>query len=131
MNKLSLLILSAMTALTPAAHAGFADTMRELRGTLNQITETTKELSGTAKEVSGFGSGANSSNANASYTAGQRLYPKINNLALYQSPNKSSPVVSKLSKNTDVVFAGNMNKNGLIEVSTEYGNGWIESHLVQ
>ena len=44
--------------------------------------------------------------------------------------NKSSKVKTKLSKNSDIIYAGNVSSNGLIEVTTEYGNGWVESHLI-
>jgi len=125
----SILLLSFSAAFTASAQAGFAETMRELRNTLGQITDTTKEVTGTAKELGGFTSGGNTNSS--SFKSGQSLYPKINNLALYQSANKSSSVLTKLTKSTDLIFSGNASNNGFIEVTTEHGNGWVESHLVQ
>lgn len=123
-------MLSIISLCAFNTQAGFADSMRELRNSLGQFNETTKVVTGTAKDMTGFGANKQLV-AQSGFTVGQRLYPKINNLPLYQSSNKSSLVTSKLSKNTDVIFAGNTNPNGLIEVTTEYGNGWVESHLVQ
>jgi hypothetical protein len=128
MKKLAL-ALSATYMLCAQTHAGFADSMRDLRGALSQITDTTKEITGVSKEFGSFKGTANTNNSN--YKAGQSVYPKINNLALYQTANKSSSVLTKLSKSTDLVFSGNASNNGFIEVSTEHGNGWVEAHLVQ
>ena len=128
MKKLAL-ALSAACMFCAQTHAGFADSMRDLRGALSQITDTTKEISGVTKELGGFKSNGNANSSN--YKAGQSVYPKINNLALYQSANKSSTVLTKLSKSTDLVFSGNASNNGFIEVTTEHGNGWVEAHLVQ
>lgn len=128
MKKLAL-ALTATTIFCAQAHAGFADSMRDLRGTLSQITDTTKEITGVTKELGGFKSGGNANSSN--FKSGQSLYPKINNLALYQSANKSSSVLTKLTKNTDLIFSGNASNNGFIEVTTEHGNGWVEAHLVQ
>ena len=105
--------------------------MRDLRNTLNQFNETSKEVSNTAKEWTGSRATTNSNYAANGFSMGQQLRPKINNLPLYQTADKSSQVINKLSKNADIIFAGNMTKTGLIEVTTEHGNGWIESHLVQ
>lgn len=130
--KISYLILaSSLSLICIQSNAGFADTMRDLRSTLSQFNETSKEVSNTAREWTGSRTNNTSNYTNSSFTVGQQLRPKINNLPLYQSADKSGVVLNKLSKSADIIFAGNATKTGLIEVTTEYGNGWIESHLVQ
>lgn len=99
MKKLILTVIGITTLSSPFSHAGFADTMRDLRSTLGQISATTKELGALRADSSQV-----SSNSNSSLSAGQWLHPKINNLALYQSPSKSAPVLGKLQKNTDIIF---------------------------
>ena len=74
--------------------------------------------------------GNNETSTNIERTIGQKITPKLNNLPLYETSNKSSKVKTKLSKNSDIIYAGNVSSNGLIEVTTEYGNGWVESHLI-
>ena len=52
MMKISPLILMfTIFASSMSSYAGFADSLRDLRGTLSQINETTKEVAGTAKEM--------------------------------------------------------------------------------
>ena len=126
-----LVIVSSLSLASIPVYAGFADTMRDLRNTLNQFNETSKEVSNTAKEWTGSRATTNSNYAANGFSMGQQLRPKINNLPLYQTADKSSQVINKLSKNADIIFAGNMTKTGLIEVTTEHGNGWIDPHLVQ
>ncbi len=130
MMKISPMILMfTIFASSMSSYAGFADSLRDLRGTLSQINETTKEVAGTAKEMTKF-RGNNETSTNIERTIGQKITPKLNNLPLYETSNKSSKVKTKLSKNSDIIYAGNVSSNGLIEVTTEYGNGWVESHLI-
>lgn len=126
---ISILILPALLSVSLSSQAGFGDSLRELKGTLTELTDTNKEITGFSKEVVG-----NRASTQPQYTAGyhlgQNLSPKVNNRPLYQSANKSAPVMTKLSKSSTLVFAGNSHHSGLIEVTTDYGNGWIEAHLV-
>ncbi|RZF53088.1 hypothetical protein EXE30_08150 [Acinetobacter halotolerans] len=123
-----LIIVSVMIPMN--SHAGFADTLRDLRNTLGQVSETTKQVAGISQDVKNT-SGQNQQAAiQTNLVTGQTLRPKINNISLYQSANKSSAVMYKLSKSTDLVFSGNV-QQGLYEVATDHGTGWVEGHLVQ
>lgn len=128
---IQLLSISTLLSLSTLGHAGFGESLRELRGTLSELSQTAKEISGVGKEV-GLTSNSGKSNKqqeNSDHSVGQTLYPKVNNLSLYQSSSKSSSVIKKLSKNTDLIFSGQA-QNGLMKVTTEHGDGWVESHLV-
>ncbi len=48
-----LVIVSSLSLASIPVYAGFADTMRDLRNTLNQFNETSEEVSNTAKEWTG------------------------------------------------------------------------------
>lgn len=126
---ISILILSAALPVSISSQAGFADSLRDLKGTLSQLTDTTKEVTGFSKEVLGNRAGTQPQYTTG-YNLGQNLSPKVNNLPLYQGANKSGPVMTRLSKSSTLVFAGNSHNSGLIEVTTDYGNGWVEAHLV-
>lgn len=49
-----LILVFTIYASSTSSYAGFADSLRDLRGTLSQINETTKEVAGTAKEMTKF-----------------------------------------------------------------------------
>ena len=97
---------------------------------MGQVSETTKQVAGISQDVRGTAGQNQQAGMQTNLVAGQTLRPKVNNISLYQSPNKSSAVIQKLSKSTDLVFSGNM-QQGLYEVATDHGTGWVESHLVQ
>ena len=79
MMKISPLILMfTIFASSMSSYAGFADSLRDLRGTLSQINETTKEVAGTAKEMTKF-RGNNETSTNIERTIGQKITPKLNN----------------------------------------------------
>ncbi|QER40644.1 hypothetical protein F2A31_13430 [Acinetobacter suaedae] len=130
MNKMKGLLVIVLVMSPVVSFAGFADTLRDLRNTLGQVSETTKQVAGISQDVRGAAGQNQQAGMQTNLAAGQTLRPKVNNISLYQSPNKSSAVIQKLSKSTDLVFSGNM-QQGLYEVATDHGTGWVESHLVQ
>ena len=125
--------LLVMLAVSPSAsHAGFADSLRSIRDTVNQITYTSSDVKTMSSEVGGF-MGIDKSVQTSSGTtiaAGQVLMTKINNVSLYQTANKAGTVLQKLPKGSEVVFSGNVN-NGLYSVTTEFGDGWVDANLLQ
>lgn len=109
-----------------------------MRGAVTEIFQAAKEVTDVSKEM-GLNAGdnsnkqqdkANTQQANANFTVGQTLFPKINNISLFQASSKSSSVMKKLTKTTDLIFTG-QTQNGLMQVTTEHGEGWVEAHLIQ
>ena len=129
MNIRYLLLLTSLTVFPMSLQAGFAESMRELRYNLGQLNETTRMVSDTAKGLKS--SQHNVTSQQVAWRTGQQLRPKINNLPLYQAAHTSSNVVHQLAQHHNIVFLGSHHANGLIEVATDYGNGWVEKHLVQ
>ncbi|MDO7413070.1 hypothetical protein Q5X48_14765 [Acinetobacter baumannii] len=121
-------MISLLTPMT--SYAGIADTLRDLRNTLGQVTDATKQVSGLSQDLKGATGQKQQTVLSSNLIAGQTVHPKVNNVLLYQSSDKSSIVIHKLSKSTDLVFSGNA-QQGFYEVVTDYGTGWVEGHLVQ
>jgi hypothetical protein len=131
MKKYQTLLIGSLFLFTTSTHAGFADSIRELRNTIGQLSDTTKEITGVTKEVGALSGSGSEQATSTQYSSGQTLYPKLNNVSLYESASKSAPVIKKLTKSTDLVFTGKAHKSGFIQVTTEYGDGWVESHLIR
>lgn len=124
------LIFASLIIAPTFSHAGFADSLRDLRSSISQISGATKEASDLTKEVTGLTGSGSGRASGSSAASGQVLYPKINNVKLYQSANKGSSVVTKLSKGSEMVYSGN-SSGAFHQVTTEHGDGWVEASLVQ
>lgn len=124
-------VTAALISVPLTAQAGLADSLRDIRSTISQINNTADEASSLGQEVTGMvGGGSTGSATTTGIAAGQILYPKINNVSVYQSANKSSNVLHKLSKSTEMVYSGSSNA-GFHMVTTEHGEGWVEATMVQ
>lgn len=135
--SLALMITCSLALLPTASQAGFADSLRSLRDTVNQITYTTSDVKSMSQEVGDFVGIKNlptqpqvvTANTGTTLVSGQVMSTKINTVSLYQTADKTSAVLQKLPKGSEVVFSGAV-KNGLYLVTTEFGEGWVDANLV-
>jgi len=71
------------------------------------------------------------SNAKAGqvFNEGDVLRPKISNVKLYDAPDKTSTIITKLGKGEEMIYLGEA-ENGFISVETNDGSGWVRKILV-
>lgn len=111
---------------------GAWDSLRELRGTVREITGTAREAQELSKEV-GVGQSANAQSqqqGSANPQAGDVIYSKITNLAVYKEANKKASVLLRVSKSDEMVFTGE-ESGGFLRVATDKGEGWVDKVLVK
>ena len=64
------------------------------------------------------------------FSAGDLLHSKLNNLKVYESPDKSSGVAGEVDKSTDLVFLGESD-SGFLYVQGADVEGWVQEVMMQ
>ena len=63
------------------------------------------------------------------YSEGDVLFPKINNVKLLSNPSDSAGVLILLQKQDEMIYMGS-ESNGFLQVETGSGGGWVKKVLV-
>ena len=137
-QKNRLLATSTVTAmiLSPlsAANAGFLDSLNSIRSVVSDIGYTANSVSYTtnsAKEMTnnlGLTGTTSTAQDNQTLKSGDMLVSKLASLKLYADSRKAQ-LSKTLSQEDQMVYLGE-EANGMLYVSTDKGDGWVQKPLV-
>ncbi|PKO46193.1 MAG: hypothetical protein CVU29_06565 [Betaproteobacteria bacterium HGW-Betaproteobacteria-22] len=110
---------------------GVWDALRELRGTVREVSGAAQEAQELSKAVGvGQNSSAQPQQSGGEPQAGDVIFSKITNLAIFKEANKKSSVLMRISKSDEMVYTGE-EVNGFFRVATDKGEGWVDKILVK
>lgn len=134
------IVLSATAMMSaaniPAANAGFLDSLSTIRSVVSDIGYTANSVSyakNSAKEMSdnlGLTGklGKSQATTDDSFNSGDVLVSKLATIKLYADSGKTQ-LNKTLSKADPMVFLGE-EVNGMLHVSSDQGDGWVQKPLV-
>lgn len=138
MKKLSVMGLMLITVgMAPVANAGFLDSLgavRDVVGSIGYTANTVSFAKNSTKEMSdnlgltGKVTSAQQVSQSDALKSGDVLVSKLATLKLYNDSGKVR-LTTTLSKADQLVFLGE-EENGMIHVSTDKGEGWVQKPLV-
>ena len=138
MKKLSVMGLMLITVgMAPVAKAGFLDSLgavRDVVGSIGYTANTVSFAKNSTKEMSdnlgltGKVTSAQQVSQSDALKSGDVLVSKLATLKLYNDSGKVR-LTTTLSKADQLVFLGE-EENGMIHVSTDKGEGWVQKPLV-